>query len=441
MLLCMFRPALRHVNRLGIPISSPTRPSVPTLTRIWKRQYAVSSPEYESESPEPAAKKKKAWKHSAPNASKPWAKKHAVKQLALPAAPPAPLTEPLVQSDFPEYLVPLYTRGWTLIPGKMPVERGETKHRAGYRLQRNFRFRNLKEMEKFSNKTREWLGFVSFCQTPRFSHPEFTLKFPSVTLNRGLVRLAIEAETEYEKIVGSNFCVPVPKDVHWVMTPPTKELDEFWENSPRVLENLAPIRRVSLPCAPPASVWPLPPIEEADIKTYLAPLVANGWSVESISRKVFNLRGRPALCRVYSFPDFTSARDFVHSVIAVVPDPRVCSYESVELRMDRENPSVKVGSISEDKRRVKRFAISYTNVRFAIQVENIYLENWAGRPGEDTAAETRNLPANMDQFWDTRSSEKALGTWYKRPEWERLPTATGKPVMRKKIKGNVILFG
>lgn len=126
--------------------------------------------------------------------------------------------------------------------------------------------------------------------------------------------------------------------------------------------------------------------------------------------------------------------------------------------MDREKPSVKVGSISEDNEKVRKFAISYTNVRFAIRVESIFLEKWA-RGGEDTAADIRNLPANMAEFWFTKTKEKVcresslcsisidvfprqtLGVWYKRPWQERLPTAGGRPVQRKHIKGDVVVFG
>ncbi|KAJ7141394.1 hypothetical protein C8R44DRAFT_847143, partial [Mycena epipterygia] len=128
----MSSPALRHVNGLGPHIPRPNRP-VPTLTR--KRRYALSALEPQF-TPKPAATKKM----------------RAV--LPLPAAPQEPFTAPLVESDFQEYLKPLYSRGWSFHLSTMPVEPGEETSRAGFSLRRDFRFPSIKDMSAFSENTR-----------------------------------------------------------------------------------------------------------------------------------------------------------------------------------------------------------------------------------------------------------------------------------------------
>jgi len=47
----------------------------------------------------------------------------------------------------------------------------------------------------------------------------------------------------------------------------------------------------------------------------------------------------------------------------------------------------------------KKYGISHNDVRFAIEVENEFAQNWAGR-AENTAALTRTSPETMEELWN-----------------------------------------
>ncbi|KAJ7141364.1 hypothetical protein C8R44DRAFT_763269, partial [Mycena epipterygia] len=386
-----FRPALRRVNRVGIPISSPIR-SVPQLTQ--KRQYAASSPKPESPTATPEA----------PTAPKPIQfsyvrKKKPAPLLPLPAAPPEPLTTPLVESDFSEYLKPLYTRGWKLSACNMPVESGEETSRIGFVFRQTFRFPSTKDLVAFSENTRDMDGQILARKTLKESNIAVSLLSPELT--RGQIHFAIAMETEHQKVAGSDFgVVPTPL-LDWVRTPQRaqKILNDYRRAAPRFGE-LAPITPVALPPAPPAPVSSPPSITEADLETYIKPLVTNGWSVKKLSLSTPALRGHSALHRIYSFHDYSSARHFLNTVVAIMPGPTLPSYESVGLRLDSGKPVVAVWSLSElAEDAPKKYGISHTDVRFAIDVENEFAKNWAGR-AENTAALTRTLPKTMEELWN-----------------------------------------
>ncbi|KAJ7141408.1 hypothetical protein C8R44DRAFT_847153 [Mycena epipterygia] len=389
----MFRPALGRVNRLGIPISSPTKWLLPTLTR--KRQYALSSPEYESKSPKPAAKKQK--KTKVFRAIQP-----------IPDAPPEPLTEPLIESDFWEYLEPLYSRGWKLSGGQIPLVRGEEEPRVGFVLKRTLRFPSTKDMVVFSENTRSLLlGPIFFRKVPEEFCPELILGLPSVELTRGLVHLAIATESEYQNVVGSNFGVgSASEGPFWIRTfqAAQKMLIKYEKYGPRTLPTLFvpmnPMVRVALPPAPPAVVFPPPSITEADLETYIKPLMTNGWSLGNLPESFASLHGCPALRRVYCFHDYTSARHFFHTVIISILAPANNSYGGAQLQLNSKHPTVEVYSISElAEGAPKKYGISYNNVRFALEVESEFAENWVGGRAKNLAPHTRKLPRTMEELW------------------------------------------
>ncbi|KAJ7141366.1 hypothetical protein C8R44DRAFT_763273 [Mycena epipterygia] len=415
MLLSMFRPALRRVNRLGIPISSPGL-SVPQLRQ--RRQYVASSPEPES----PAASKAQKATPKAPEAPKapgpttspelPTApkptqfsydrKKNLPILRPLPAAPPEPLTTPLVESDFPVYLKPLYTRGWTLAACRMPMEHGKETPRVGFALSQTFRFPSTKDLAAFSKTTRDMnvqFGRILFRKTPKEPNIKFIASLLAPELTRGLVHLAIALETEHKTVVGGDFAVWTKQT--WVRTlQRAQKILSDYQPGPRLLAELAPITPVALPLAPPAPVSSPPPITEADLETYIKPLVTNGWSVRGFSMSMAALGDHPALHRIYSFHDYASARDFLDTVISIIPAPTLHSYPWVGLWLESEKPAVAVWSISElAEGAPKKYGISYTDVRFAIEVESEFAKNWAGR-AQNTAALARTLPKTMEELWN-----------------------------------------
>ncbi|KAJ7141385.1 hypothetical protein C8R44DRAFT_867008 [Mycena epipterygia] len=178
-------------------------------------------------------------------------------------------------------------------------------------------------------------------------------------------------ETDHKKVVGSDFVV-----------------SGWRKRGSRLLEELTLITPVALPPVPPAPVSSPSPITEADLETYIKPLVMNSWSVRDVSLSTRALRGHPGLHRIYSFHNYTSARHFFDTVIAIIPD----SYEWVGLRLDSDKPAVIYG-------------ISHTNVCFAIEVENEFAKNWTGR-AENTAALMRTLPKTMEELWNIEAKEK-----------------------------------
>lgn len=156
-------------------------------------------------------------------------------------------------------------------------------------------------------------------------------------LTRGLIQSADEAETEYQKVVGSEFGVKPPKKNFPGKPKTLQEAEAILAKSGEKKSNkglesptFAPITPVTLPPAPPAPFFSEAPtsITEADLETYIKPLVTNGWTIGGPRTSAFiqykflhALQGHPALRRVYTFHEYTSARHFLHTVVANIPAP------------------------------------------------------------------------------------------------------------------------
>lgn len=158
------------------------------------------------------------------------------------------------------------------------------------------------------------------------------IEFRSRTATRSLIRHAIETETEYQKIVGSGVSV---ENKRFKIKSPEK-LQELLDNwKPRARPSPLPlvsVTSVALPPAPAAPVSPPPSITDADVETYIKPLVKNGWLVGGIRGGFLNFESRPAmanhpaLSRAYRFHDYTSARDFLHTVVTTISAPTPHSF-------------------------------------------------------------------------------------------------------------------
>ncbi|KAJ7108651.1 hypothetical protein C8R44DRAFT_986610 [Mycena epipterygia] len=210
----------------------------------------------------------------------------------------------------------------------MSLDRGEEKVRAGFRLAWTFLFPSTKDLVAFSENTRNG---------------------PAGDVN------LLSTETEYLKLVGNDFGVSAvePRAKSSVMTlqKAHEMLDDWLKRKP---SRGITVDKHACSSAPRA-VHPSPrrPSLPKPTSEHIKPLVANGWSVGSIRTSRFPdscrvLQSHPALRRVYSFNDYTSARHFAHAVVAAIPDPALHSFEGVTLQMDSEiNPRLKVWSISE----------------------------------------------------------------------------------------------
>ncbi|KAJ7083239.1 hypothetical protein C8R44DRAFT_822587 [Mycena epipterygia] len=369
----MFRPALRRVNRVGIFLSSPRWRPNPTCSR----SYALKTPPAKQEavlSPPPP----------------------------LPASP-EPFTTPLVESDFVEYLDPLYTRGWSIRVARIDDE-------PGFVLTRVFHFPSTKDLVTFSENTRN----LSSSAGISVASTTFRIDIRSRTLNRSLIRHAIEAETEYQKIVGSGVSAVLKQRFRKIYTPESAQalLDNYKSRDRPSPLPLVPITPVLLPPAPAAPVLPPISITDADVETYIKPLVKNGWLVGGIrggfsgiqSRSA--LSGHPALSRAYRFRDYTSARDFLHAVVAAstASAPASHSFAGFELRFGTF-PFVGLWSISElAEGAPKKYGISHTDVRLAIAVENEFLENWAGRAEHLANTHSGKIPSSMEEVWNYKKA-------------------------------------
>ncbi|KAJ7108693.1 hypothetical protein C8R44DRAFT_295434 [Mycena epipterygia] len=378
----MFRPALRRVNRVGIVFSSPRWMSTPA----WARPMSSLEPESIPTTPVVA-------------------KADPTKEMPQPLpTPPEPSTAPLVESDFSQYLDPLYRRGWVLTARQLPPNRGEETPIRGYLFKRVFHFPSTKELLAFSENTRDTqsCGLHAFCKLP-----QCRVSLPSPTLTRGLIHRAFEAEAAYQQVVGSEYDVKPPKRTsHWIMT--SQHAQKILGSiQPPILSNLetAPITPVALPPTPPTADLPPPSITEADLATYLHPLIANGWSIGDIRQawyptgtSYYATSHKPALTRVYFFRDYTSARHFLHTVIAAIPNPEHLSLEGAILPWDTVTPRVEVFSISRLAAGWPKYGISHNTLRFALEVEKEFADSWAGG-AESIAVSPRVVPNTMEELW------------------------------------------
>ncbi|KAJ6490462.1 hypothetical protein DFH09DRAFT_1377339 [Mycena vulgaris] len=314
--------------------------------------------------------------------------------------PPEASTAPLLESEFSQYLKPLYQYGWGF----------QVIHIKGRRfgaLRRDFHFASTAELLMFSEKTRNLLsGNIALSRD--FSGCIVQLSsLDGVT--RSMIRLAMEYQAEYEKIVGQDYSIPkVPSLYHVKSLEKAVKLLGQPDKSPAPPKTLTPLEFSFLPSPPPTPASSPPPsITESDLKTYIQPLVANGWSLVGVP--VAALAGVPFLHRIYFFHDYLSARLFLDTVVAAIPAPVPDSAAGIYLRLREYDSStaVKIWSAGElAEGAPKKYGISHADVRFAIAIENEFAANWAGR-ANNVALSTTQLLRTMQDVWNYRETELA----------------------------------
>ncbi|KAJ7456924.1 hypothetical protein FB451DRAFT_1275254 [Mycena latifolia] len=332
-----------------------------------------------------------------------------VKNIVKPSLPPPPeaSTAPLVDSDVSQYLKPLYKYGW----GFTSPDLGSRIYHPD--LRRTFDFRSTKELVAFSQNTRNVPANITV--SPHLSARFYLNSQEGIT--RSVIRLAIETGAEYQKICPD---AAVRTDTFFHPKSLKAFAAAFSERKPRdhppAPQNHAPIVSVALPSLPPAPALRPPSITQGDLETYIKPLVANGWYIESIpfkglftdnraAKANFHLPGNPSLHRVYRFHDYASAKDFFIAVVAAIPEP-THGLAGVKVQLFKDRCTVHLVSfskLSEGARpyKRKRFGISHTDVRFAIEVETEFIKNWAGR-ADNTAISSRRAPKTMQDVWKRR---------------------------------------
>ncbi|KAJ7783945.1 hypothetical protein DFH07DRAFT_789689 [Mycena maculata] len=368
--------------------SSALRPSARALASksitapTWFRQYSASTPE------------------STPSVTKP-----ELPELSLPEKSSAPL----VDSDFSQYLEPLYRRGWVLTINHAPRE---NRPEVDGVLRRNLKFSKFKDLVAFvENPQNVPVGNLNILPT---LIANVGLHSPE-GVTRSLIRSAVETETEYRKLAGSDVIeakVPRGKSqpssvekVRTVMAQPARK------PSPPVAAR-AKIDFVPLPPAPPIPAFPAPPLTDVDLATYIAPLIANGWfiRVTSITSKGWAAtKGVRSLARAYRFNDSASARQFLTAVVTMMPAPNPESLAGVEVNLAMmEAPArVTITTCSElAPGAPHKYGPSLADVRFAIDLENEVAKNWAGRV-DPSAVTPRFVPKTLEDMWNykTRDSD------------------------------------
>ncbi|KAJ7468047.1 hypothetical protein FB451DRAFT_1257897 [Mycena latifolia] len=321
----------------------------------------------------------------------------------LPAAPEAS-TEPLVESDFPQYLHPLYEYGWAFdLSRQMHPKAHKLEERTI--LKRAFVFPTTAELVAFTENTRDApLGSIYVFRNLWTDLHVRSLK----GVTRSAIRVALEAETEYQKIVEHDFPPPIipgpgVMSLEQAQRITLKKTPHIRAPPPRV-----PVEPVALPPAPPPPASPPPSICSDDLETYITPLVTNGWRIggtkpmkKTFSEATTALRNAPCLHRTYYFNDYTSARHFLSVIVAAIPAPSPNSFAGVEVRLSFENCQLELWSISELAEGAHRkYGISHTDVRFAIEVENEFIKNCAGCA--EHVAVPRRFPSTMDELWGSR---------------------------------------
>ncbi|KAJ7689392.1 hypothetical protein B0H17DRAFT_1066461 [Mycena rosella] len=377
-----FRPLTRVVTSITLPVGPE---GAPDLARKCTTPADSVAESLMVESPESPAVAK----------SKP----------PLPAAPETPLSE----YDPLQYLQPLYEHGWRF--ANDPMRAPSSEHGPAV-LRRSFSFPSVRKLAAFTENTRD----VSY---DIVIFPDLVTKLDLRTPNgtRSLVRLALEVETKYQKICPQLSFLEMPPIFTAESPVPAQALAKAIEHFPLPKPTqLVPIASVPLPSPPSATFFFPRSITEADLATYITPLIMNGWYIKSIpiteqfsanhlSRNSrWHLKRKPSLHRVYRFQDYASARDFFRAVVPAIPAPAPNSVAGVQMALFMGSSMVKMWSIShitEDAVTHNTYGISRNDVRFAIQVEAEFNKNWTGK-ADNVAALPRAAPTTMEQVWNFR---------------------------------------
>ncbi|KAJ7452702.1 hypothetical protein B0H11DRAFT_2072655 [Mycena galericulata] len=315
-------------------------------------------------------------------------------------------TGPIVESDFSQYLAPLYDRGW-----QFTFDRPYPEVKATSSLKRSFTFPSVDGVVKFSQNTRD----AKDALISVFRNLEYDVALsPPEGLTRSDIRVAFQTEKEYLNSVGTDSPVPSERKLNVSPVESLKAMERI-QHKKRPFrkvqadpKELVPIVPGSLPPLPPAPGSPPPSITQTDLDTYLKPLLAGEWTVggprlirhHHITQQA--LLRHPALHRVLLFTDYATARDFLHTAITMIPTPTPGSLGGVELRL-RQAPGhyrVSIWSISElAPGAQKPYGISLADVRFALQLEDEVNKNWIGR-AQNSKRVHHAVPNTMEDVWN-----------------------------------------
>ncbi|KAJ7452682.1 hypothetical protein B0H11DRAFT_2072579 [Mycena galericulata] len=329
-------------------------------------------------------------------------------QTAFPTlVVPEESTAPLVNADFLRYLTPLYAHGWEFVVNA-PTPRSVMAPNA---LRRTLHFPTFEDLVAFAWNTRDATdGSVSVF---RWLQADVYLQ-STEGVTRNQIRLAVEAETEYFKVVGTAFPVRPSRKMYQILSLAQLRVVQGnmapRETAPKQ-HPLVPITPVALPPPPPAPAAPSPPLTEADLETYIAPLIANGWVIRPT--RSFNryqeacdvLGSYPSLHRVYHFTKYSAARHFLSKAVAIMPPPVNRSLAGAEVRLGMTWTSgfsykVSIWSISElPPDAPEQYGISLVDVRYAIELENEIIKKWVGR-ANTKSIDGRWVPKTMEELWN-----------------------------------------
>ncbi|KAJ7771116.1 hypothetical protein DFH07DRAFT_937968 [Mycena maculata] len=336
------------------------------------------------------------------------------KQKELPElAIPEESTAPMVDSDLKQYLVPLYAHGWKFC---FDLRNGEGEHRTALRCE-GFRFLALKALVAFTESTRDAPGgdisIFTNLEAAVFLHPP-----EGITHN--LIRLAVKIQTAYLNIVGPGVNVKKVNERYNITSFKRMRFIKYSQKTGTLVPPLPPthvtIVPAPLPPAPQMFASPQPSIIEADLETYIVPLINNGWELRVIQNSPTfpevraSLKGYYSLHRVFRFTDYPAARHFLHAVATRIPTQPQRSLAGVQMNLrSTTNPGLYellIWSISElDADAPAKYGVSLADVRFAIEVNNEFTAKWGGR-SHNTALDDRFIPTTMEKLWSFRTRPK-----------------------------------
>ncbi|KAJ7717072.1 hypothetical protein DFH07DRAFT_785266 [Mycena maculata] len=282
-------------------------------------------------------------------------------------------------------------------------------------LSRSFQLPNFTNLASFTTNTQNTAS-ADIIITPTGKDPQAILWLHSPEgITRSLIRSAVETETEYRKLVGSD-AVSAPQRIGIYQVRTLERLQALISKNaekntvPRP-ENRVRMKpgHVPLPPAPLIPASPPPPLTEVDFETYIAPLFDNGWQMSGIrTRGDVNFKGLSSLARAYRFTTYSAARHFLQAAVALMPAPVPGSVAGVRIEM-HSTPSfyeVSLESMSElAPGALQKYGISLADARFAIEVENEISKNWAEHV-DASAASPRFIPKTLEELWNRRPSPK-----------------------------------
>ncbi|KAJ6578877.1 hypothetical protein DFH09DRAFT_1148558 [Mycena vulgaris] len=322
------------------------------------------------------------------------------KLAALLPAPEAS-TAPLIESDFSEYIVPLYDLGWSFEIAALD----RMKPEGTTLLRRTFQFPSTKELAAFTANTQNApFGGITVLRN-LWADVDLSA---SEGVTRKVIRLALETEMEYQKIVGNNFPPPSMKLRHKMTT--LEQAQALVVEKPGKARTLAlaPVTHVALPPVPPAPAFPPFSLGQEDLETYIKPLVTNGWRLGGIRpmrrfKAARNaLRNSPCLHRLYRITDYAAARRFLHAIVAEIPAQPPGSLAGVEVQLASDPSSLftlevwSLSKLADSDPTPGGYGISHADVRFAITIEDAFAEGWAS--GAEHVARARKIPT-LNQLW------------------------------------------